>query len=144
MTTKIDPKSPTARRAAAAVIENPGLTTFQLADILGWGMRHTVKAMTAASEAGKIGNVRVGGSRWWPAEMVAEVDAKMRAVQRQKELQAFRDNNAKKREQRATRLAEQVGAPDMPDEFTRRVLPGDSPLPFVCRAPASVFHLGRA
>lgn len=136
----VPPQSATAYAAAAQVARTPGLRTSELAPLLNWAERHTTKALTGAKHGGLIGYIRKGGvARWYPADQMPKRLAELKAhiterVKRQKHV-----SNARQAMRLIDAAADRAGRrlSDRP-EVTRQ--PATAPLPFECRAPASVFH----
>lgn len=133
----VAPKSAAAFAAAAQVARTPGLRTEELAPLLGWRVMHASKALTGAKHGGLIGLIRASGIvRWYPAEQMPQRLADAAEQRRQRKR---RENEATARRLAEKRLQASPGLSDAPQVVRVHV---GAPLPFTCRAPASVFHLG--
>lgn len=124
----------------AAVHARPGITLPEIAAALGIPAFRVQRVLTVAKRRQLIGSIRAAGkSTWWPAGMVeaAKVAARQAVEDAKRE---HRRAYAAARFQR--RMGELRASPDVADEPIRRHVHPSAPLPFVCRAPASVFHLG--
>lgn len=125
----------------AAIQARPGITQAQIVADLGIADYRVRRVLTHAKRRKVVGVFRTAaeGTTWWPADMV---DAAKQRAQHAVE--------AAQREQRrlyaAARFQRRMGelraSPDLEDQPIRRHAHLSAPLPFVCRAPASVFHLG--
>lgn len=137
------PGSASVLRVAAMVEAHPGRTSGELAKLCGWSVAHTYKALAAARSDGAAHLTRLGGTARWfsPADLPAALD-QLRRQSRERELQAHRGRNLRQKERLARKIADEDGVPDVADQPIRRHVHPSAPLPFVCRAPASVFHLG--
>ena len=140
-------KPEVVKRIAWFVAHNPGRSTGEIAELADVADRYAGKALTEAQKAGLVGYVRVGGGRWWPAGKVAEVEAELRQAQARKT--ASREEE-RKRLVYLQRIASaghvgESGDVEQEDPWlhpTRRRASASAPLPFVCTAAPSVFHLG--
>lgn len=137
------PGSASVLRVAAMVEAHPGRTSGELAKLCGWSVAHTYKALAAARDVDAAHLTRLGGTARWfsPADLPAALD-QLRRQSRERELQAHRRRNLRQKERLARKIADEDGVPDVADQPIRRHVHPSAPLPFVCRAPASVFHLG--
>jgi hypothetical protein len=144
MTSKgeVIPHGKTAKRAAEVVRAHPGKTAAELAELTGWSPQHTSKALTAARKAGTVTILRTGYARWWPADTLDETKRLLRTEQRSQALALHRLSNLRQVERRAAMAADADGSPRLSDKPIQRRADARAPLPFKCRAPASVFHLG--
>lgn len=125
----------------AALRANPGSSQVELVRATGMPDYRVKRCLTVAKRDGLAGVIRRGSraARWWPADMMAEAKARIEAevsVRERVERQAY----AAARWQRIQ--GELRGAPELTDGPIRRKASAWAPLPFVCTAPASVFHLG--
>lgn len=137
----VAPDSAAAFRAAAEVAARPGREVHDIAAALCWTVRHCSKVLTGAKQGGLIGFAKRGSSAcWYPATMLPAVLARDRRERRARNLKAQRERNERQRLKRLEKLV--AGSPDLADAPIRRRASATAPLPFVCRAPASVFHLG--
>ncbi len=126
----------------AAVLADPGVTTYDLSRKLGHPLYRVRKVLTDLRGQGLVGLVRSGlgqAVRWYPPAVAVAVRREAEAVARDKRRDLKRAYRAKcDAAQRAGPLDDE--ADDWP--VTRRSADARSLLPFVCVAPASVFHLG--
>lgn len=127
-------------RILAAVADKPGSTPVQLAQVVGEPEYRVSRVLSAAKRAGTVGFIRIGSRTptWWPAGMLQQ--AKRDAMQ------AFERVDRERRRAYANARwhrgqAELSASPELPPLPIRRHAEPSAPLPFVCRAPASVFHL---
>ncbi len=145
MSTKaeVKPGGQTSQRMAAMVEAHPGRTSKELAALAGWSRPHAYKALKAAKLDGAVHVTRLGGiARWFsPADLPAALD-QLQRQRRERERVSQRGRNLKQKERLAAKAADDAGVPDVADLPIRRHVHPSAPLPFVCRAPASVFHLG--
>lgn len=143
MSNPIKAGSPTVHRTADMVAAYPGQSSEWLAKRLGWSLSHTKKVLTMLSKDGLIAYTRLAGPlRWYT---VADLAALMPTLLSQISVRARQKDRARNRrhaERKAGRAADVAGDPVLPDQPIRRHVSPDAPLPFVCRAPASVFSWG--
>lgn len=127
----------------AAVLADPGATMDDLQRTLGHPDYRLRKVLAVLRRNGKLGMVRSASApaRWYaPAEaMVIRAQVEREARRKRKERNRIYSShfNAKLR----AGMLDDDGDDGLP--IRRRVDP-HAPLPFVCRAPASVFHMGAA
>lgn len=130
----------------AAVVGQPGVAMLDIAEQLAMPVRRVSEVLTVLRREGRVVLIRYGKSRqprWYPADIGAEV------LERFQREAAERRREMKRQPQRlySERRRDGVQAPTSHDDdddgrpIRRRVDP-TAPLPFVCLAPASVFHLG--
>lgn len=132
-----------AQRIAEAVAASPGIRGEDIADQLGITQRLVRAGLLIAQSQGLIGHTytaeKVVG--WFPADQLAQAKAEA----------AARSLEWKRQRKRRLHLARKAGRPPAPQPQKldwadvppiRRQVEATAPLPFTCRAPASVFHLG--
>ena len=128
----------------AAVLADPGATTHELSRKLGHPLYRVRKVLTDLRGRGVIGLVRSGtgqAARWYPPAVAVTIRRDAEAVAKSKRRELKRAYRAKcDAAQRAGTIDDE--ADDWP--LVRRRADPRSMLPFVCVAPASVFHLGAA
>ena len=140
---EVAPDSVSALRMAAMVERHPGQTSAKLAELIGWSAMHTGKALTGARKGGLIDVTKIGGTvRWFSAADMPAVLEQARREQREQQLATQKLSNLRHKERRAEKAADAQGSPQLSDQPIRRRADVRAPLPFKCRAPASVFHLG--
>ena len=134
-----------AERIVAAVIDRPGMSRDQIADLLGLSIRLVRVGLLIAKERGDIGGAYIaeGCVGWFPADQVPA--AKAAAAERVKASRAAR--RKREMDRRAGRVpkpsaAVHVDPGDVP--ITRRRVDVGAPLPFKLRAVRSVFEWGQA
>lgn len=133
---------PRVQALVAVLVAQPGLTVPQIADACGWSLGRAQHVATCARRNGLVDYLRIGGTagRWFViADMPAQLEAQ-RAHRRAAKRRQAKANVESQRVRRAEKAAED--SPDVDDQMIQRRAPADAPLPFTCRAPASVFHLG--
>lgn len=135
------PESLSVCRVAELVTQSPGISTNDAPARLGLSHDFTRKALQVARIAGLICAVQIETHTfgWFPAGPLAdEARRKWAAVAKERARRRNREGVARFAQRRK---AEDIG-PELPGRPIRRRVKADKPLPFVCRAPASVFHLG--
>lgn len=124
-----------------AITARPGITQAQIVADLGVPDYRVRRVLTDAKRRKLVGAFRTGvdGMTWWPADMLAAAkrSAKQAVEAAQREQ---RRQYAAARFQR--RMGELRASPELSPKPIRRHADPAAPLPFICRAPASVFHLG--
>lgn len=123
----------------AAVLADPGVSTHELSRKLGHPLYRVRKVLTDLRGRGLIGLVRSGtgqAARWYPPAVAVAVRRDAEAVARDKRRDLKRAYRA--------RFNGELRGGMMNDDWAaiRCNVDPRSPLPFVCVAPASVFHLG--
>lgn len=140
---KVPLHSPNVTAIVKTLQQNPGLTRKALVPIFGWSIQHTGKVLFAAHEAGRVGYTRFGGlTRWW---VIADLEnARERLLYESKRAEKLADNrrNFAKMVRKYGQQADADGSEELSDTPMRRQVSASAPLPFVCKAPASVFHFG--
>lgn len=140
MTTLSSTDRAAQERILAAVADKPGSTQVQLAEVVGEPEYRVRRVLSIAKRAEIVGFIRIGGRTptWWPVEMLqqAKADAKQAVEQAQREQRRAYANARWDRVR-----AELAESPELPPRPIRRQADPAAPLPFVCTAPASVFHL---
>ena len=128
----------------AAVLADPGVTTHELSRKLGHPLYRVRKVLTDLRGRGLVGLVRSGtgqAARWYPPAVAVTIRRDAEDVARSKRRDLKRAYRAKcDAAQRAGPLDDETD--DWP--LDRRNVDPRSPLPFLCVAQASVFHLGAA
>ncbi len=139
----VNPFADSVRLAGEILASNEGINSVQMARLGGWSVQHASKVLTAARKAGVADWLRRDrDAYWWPASRIADVRAKRREELRRLEAQRAERRNADYRIKQAGKRADAAGDRVLSDRpAVIRVCPG-APLPFRCRAPASVFHMG--
>lgn len=121
-----------------AVLEWPGTTNDELQSMLGHPEYRVRKVLSALRRQGLVGLVRTSSTvaRWYPPAEAVVIRAKIEREARRKRKESNRLYNARMR----------AGLLDDNDDGLpiRRSADPRAPLPFVCVAPPSVFHLGVA
>jgi hypothetical protein len=127
----------------AAIQAQPGITKAQIESGTGIVAFRVKKVLTELVGTRRIAVVRTfDGAHWWPVSLAS--DAKKRARAEAKERRRIGCNAARAKlrlEAGSRRTQERQTVEDVEQPAIRWAGPSD-PLPFVCRAPASVFHLG--
>lgn len=130
----------TALQLVAAAVEaagREGITSEAACRAAGVGYGYGRQALSAAGKLGLVVHVRGGPQPLWflpqfeqeaRAYILAAADAKRRARLRARSM--------------VRRHGPAAVGPALADEVVHRVAPASAPLPFACRAVASVFHLG--
>lgn len=135
----LTPESVMVTMVVELVTQTPAIESVAIAKALGRSRSHVLKALQAGRNFGLIGCVYIGPKRcgWFPASLLAQAQADWR-----EQMERRRSEVTKRRI--AEMLAKQEQDDDADDQPKRRLVPAGSagPLPFDCRAPASVFHLG--
>lgn len=125
----------------AAVLADPGLSNADLQHLLRHPEYRVRRVLTALRRQGKVGLVRFGPTqlpRWYPPGQAMVIRAKFEAEAADKRRER---NRMWSRRHTALVKAGQLDDRDDGRPIRRRV-DAHAPLPFVCLAPASVFHLG--
>lgn len=120
-----------------------GLSSLELSRQVGFGQTYVAKIMAEAQKNGLIETVRVGIGTKWANPQVAQ---RLRGEREEKRLAVVRRKSQYKREQMRL-LRERIAKEEAEDAYlipTQRWTDCAKPLPFVCKAPASVFSLGAA
>lgn len=135
------PDSAPVKHAVQLVAGTPGMKSTEFPALLGLSKHFAPKVLQCARMAGLIVAVHIEAYTfgWFPAGPVADKAAKKwKAIA--KERARVRNCKGVARLKKA-RKPENVGA-ELPGKPVRRYVKANKPLPFVCTAPASVFHLG--
>jgi hypothetical protein len=151
MSGKVTINTPIIGRVVELIVKRPGIGRPEIAEVLGVSKAHLIRVLTFARSAGMIEPVQLSRTRggWFTPELAKQQKEEMmaRADDRKRErLAAVRESCREKalraEAEHAAKMAAQEALDEMP--IVRRVLAAGStcPLPFVCKAPASVFHLG--
>lgn len=125
----------------AAILADPGLSNPDLQQLLRHPQYRVRRVLSVLHRQGKVGIVRFGPQqvvRWYPPGQAKVVRAQLEVEAAEKRRERNRKYN------RRHYAAVQAGELDDRDDGKPIQRRGDAhaPLPFVCRAPASVFHLG--
>jgi hypothetical protein len=133
----LTPESVMVTMVVELVTKTPAIESVAIAKALSRSRSHVLKALQAGRNFGLIGCVYIAPKRmgWFPAAMLAQAQADWR-----EQMERRRSDGTQRRI--AEMLAKQDD--DTDDQPKRRMVSAGSagPLPFDCRAPASVFHLG--
>lgn len=126
-----------------------GITTSEVAAKLGRSPDSVRRALSALGNAGDVRVLRFGAGqdpRWYRPDVAAAVRAQLAEEAKRRRREQNRVHGAaawarrKQAEAEEAAYEEEVELP----AFVHRWASADAPLPFVCRAPASVFHFGAA
>lgn len=124
----------------AAVKAEPGVIIDELQRTLGHPEYRIRKVLNWLRRSGEIGLVRIGQvPRWYPPAEAIRVRAEAERVARIKRRERNRIYSSRFNEKLRAGLLDDDGDDGKP---VRIRADASAPLPFVCRAPASVFHIG--
>ena len=155
--TPIPENSPTVRAAVRAVTGSGGITRDDVAKAVGVCSKYAGRLLAVAKRQGLVASVCIGDCTWlWMSPAEADLMRLQLKVQR-RQRERLRHRAKAACERRAKGMKPRVSpavAPVAPAAPSAAVELDDSPivrrlgvdprapLPFVCRAAASVFHLG--
>ena len=154
--TPIPENSPSVRAAARAATGRGGVTRNAVAEAVGVCPKYAGRLLAVAKRQGLVASVCIGDCTWlWMSPAEADLMRLQLKVQR-RQRERLRHRAMAKRERLARGMKPRVSpavapvAPAAPSAavelddspIVRRWVTAGGPLPFVCRAPASVFHLG--
>jgi hypothetical protein len=128
-------------RAVALVTAAPGMATGDIPARLALSAHTTAKVLQCARAAGLIraAMVETHTFGWFPAGPLADAaERQWQAIAKRRAAQRNREGVARLRK---VRKAPDIG-PALPGKPIRKRVKASEPLPWVCTAPASVFHLG--
>lgn len=135
-------ESVAGRLAVAEVRRNPGKTSGQHAKSCGWSESHMSKSLTAMKKAGLVGFVRENRIPvWYVAEMIPAAQAAARAASKAAEAE---QNKAALRRWRIKKGQGDAWEKRELSDYPTHHINATGPLPFVVKAPRSVFELGAA
>ena len=155
--TPIPENSPTVRAAVRAVTGSGGITRDDVAKAVGVCSKYAGRLLAVAKRQGLVASVCIGDCTWlWMSPAEADLmRLRLKVQRRQRErlrhrAMAKRERLARGMKPRAAPAAVKVtpvvprDAVELDDSPIVRRLGVDprAPLPFVCRAPSSVFALG--
>ena len=127
----------------AAVLEWPGTTNDEIQQALGHPEYRVRKVLSALRRKGLVCLVRTSSTvaRWYPPAEAVVIRAQLEREARRKRKERNRIYSAHFNAKLRAGLLDDDGDDGLP---IRRSADPRAPLPFVCLAPPSVFHLGAA
>ena len=134
------------QRAAAVILAANGITIHRVSLALGLSLGYTKNVLGRASKAGMVACIQTARRevKWYAPEKAAAILARQKATTAAGRAERRRVAKLRSQAKRRGHDASDWQWRELADKPQRSMAPAGSPLPFVCRAPNSVFAMGAA